>query len=238
MMGNPKNLYGYEEGMYTLLNREYFNIAGALHEALKEQDVKYAVVGGGGIQARIVDAVAKQGLKSIKDCKHILQTPLRSTTDIDIATSGGDGVKMFSAGQKISGSCGVGYNQMRDARALKFEPVGKAPIYVQYELDKDNFQGLPEMYNSVIEEAEKLNLRYNGKHGIELMVAQPKHLIASKLTRWAPKDIVDTSNLLKIYHDCGKQIDIEDIRAILKGSNKGNLFERLERICLDLGISK
>ena len=235
-MENPKNLYGNEEGMYTLLNREYFDIAGKLHEALKEQDIKYAVVGGAGIQARIVDAVAKQGLESIKDCKHILQTPLRATKDIDIATLGGDRGKMFSAGQKISGSR-IGYSPMLDARALKFEPVGKVPITVQYELNKDDFQGLPEMYDSVINEAEKLNLRYNGKRGIELMVAKPKHLIASKLTRWDSKDIVDTSNLLKIYHDCGKPIDIEDIRTILKGSNKGDLFKNLERICLDLGIS-
>ncbi len=223
---------------YTYLNRPYFNVASALHDAMEEQDIQYAIVGGSGVQATIVDAVAMHGLNTIKEHKLELQNLLRPTKDIDIGTLGGSNEKMFSAGREIAEACGAGYNPMLDSRALKFEFAGQEPVYVQYEMSKEDFKGLPEIYDSVVNEAKTLSLCYNGKRAIDLKVAKPEHLIASKLTRGADKDKIDISHLLTVCKNSNIPIQLEDIRAILKGSNKGDLFKNLERICLDLGISK
>lgn len=222
---------------YTYLQRPYFNVASALHDALEEQGILYAIVGGSGVQASIVDAVARHGLDTIKQHKAELQNLLRPTKDIDIGTLNGSNEKMFSVGKEIAEACGAGYNPMLDSRALKFEFDGQEPVYVQYELAKDDFKGLPEIYESVVKDAKTLKLCYNGKHAVGLKVAKPEYLIASKLTRGADKDKIDISHLLTVCKNSGIPIQLEDIRAILKGSNKGELFKNLERICLDLGIA-
>jgi len=232
---NLKRLYRIEPSMpgYTFLDREFYDAAGILHFTLKEQDVRYALVGGAGVQARIASALTADGTKPLKDVKG-LPLLLRPTSDLDIATLNADQVKMLRAGQSINDRLKFGFDARE--RHLKFGVRGnKGPLFVKYELGPEDFKGLPSSYNSIVESAEPVTLRYH-KTPIEINVARPEHLVASKLTRGDHKDTIDIANLLKVLHSTEKKFDAQEVRAILKDNDKGECFRNLEKICLDLGL--
>jgi len=224
---------------YTFLDNGFYDVAGTMHEALTEQGVKYALVGGAGVQAHLATRLTQNGEKSLKDCKHVLGVLLRPTCDFDIATLDGNVEKMFRVGQTIQSALGLGFDP-KIQRTLKFEPryAGQEPIFVQYQLSAEDFQGLPGMYDTVVESAEEVTLRLSGRNGITLRVAKPEYIVASKLTRGSHKDNMDIAHLLTVLKQTHGNFGFEDVRAILKGHNKEQLFSNLENICVDLGIAR
>src|SRR3989344_2722699 len=72
---------------YTLGDWGYFKLLQLVAEGFEFQEIDYALVGGGAVQARIVEAFNTYEKKTAPDVPDLL---LRKTKDLDITTNSSD----------------------------------------------------------------------------------------------------------------------------------------------------
>jgi hypothetical protein len=193
---------------YTVRDRGYFDLLGKVSEEFERADMRYALVGGTGIQVRIADLLCRSQKVSIKEVPE-LETLLRKTKDFIIRPEGIRSKRVIARGKE------------------------KTDVLLNYQTGPQDLAGLDEsFYTECIETAEDLFLKYGGSE-IMVSVARPEYLIASKLTRDDPKDIWDIGMLLKTIEqnrNHSRKFKPSKVRSLLERANRGEIYGRLEEI--------
>ncbi len=224
---------------YTLQDWGYFKLLQLLAEGLDFNEIDYALVGGGAVQARIIDAFSKYENVKAPDVSELL---LRKTKDFDITTQSdeGDLVYLLNFLQLENEPLSIRSKQPRRVNLSYFGRRGFSPISVtlNYQTGPQDFSGLGEQfYNECIRTAEDLYLFYNNED-LRVRVATPECIVASKLTRASPKDIVDISGLLKIlarYEKNGaKPFNYGLVKIYLTEAEKGYCYQTLDAIVTEV----
>lgn len=222
-------------GNYTLCDWEYFKLLQLVAEGLENQGIDYALVGGGAVQAHIVALFNKYEGLTISDVPELL---LRKTKDFDITTrsSEGDLVCFLNELQAENQPLSIRPKQPRRVNLTYKSRRNVQPIVVtlNYQTGPQDFSGLsPEFYNQCLDTAEDLFLTYNNE-STKVRVAAPECIVASKLTRASPKDIVDISALLRYlthYESKGApSFNYGLVKQFLEEAGKVHCYENLTAI--------
>ncbi len=216
---------------YTLKDKGYFNLIGELASELRGSGIRYALVGGAGIQARVCDVLSKAKNTDVSGISEI--DLLRKTKDIDIASDTDDSkfTFFFNRWQAVNPNVKLGemYGKRKN-RKFRTTPCS-IDLILNYQTEPSDLKGLDEnaFYES-IDTAQPLELWY-GNTAIDVYVAQPEYMVASKLTRAEEKDIYDISLMLKVFEEhSGKRIDFNRIKFILERAGKDQRYKILEEI--------
>jgi hypothetical protein len=218
---------------YTVRDRGYFDLLGKVSEEFERADMRYALVGGTGIQVRIADLLCRSQKVSIKEVPE-LETLLRKTKDFDITTNSSEEafVTFFNQIQAINPGIIIRPEGIRSKRVIA-RGKEKTDVLLNYQTGPQDLAGLDEsFYTECIETAEDLFLKYGGSE-IMVSVARPEYLIASKLTRDDPKDIWDIGMLLKTIEqnrNHSRKFKPSKVRSLLERANRGEIYGRLEEI--------
>jgi hypothetical protein len=220
-------------GLYTLRSAEYFEVLRRVSEQLDKQNIAYALVGGGGIQARIADLLCRVNKTDIPNVPG-LETLLRETKDLDITTEAeeSDFIRFFNELDLSNPNISVKPRTIRSKRIILNED-DRPEVYINYQTGPQDLAGLDEtFYHECIDTAEKLTLK-RGNINYRVHVALPEYLITSKITRNDPKDIWDIGALLKLmkqYPGYCKKFRASRIKDMLQRAGKEEIYGRLEEI--------
>ncbi|MDP3698022.1 MAG: hypothetical protein Q8R47_00395 [Nanoarchaeota archaeon] len=223
---------------YTLGDWGYFKLLQLVAEGLDFQGINYALVGGGAVQARVIEAFNKYEKITAPNVPELL---LRKTKDFDITTHSTEGelVLFLNLLQLENEPLSIRPKQPRRVNIFysgrNFAPVS---VVLNYQIGPQDFSGLGEQfYNECLNTAEDLYLRYNNEE-VRVRVATPECIIASKLTRSSPKDIVDISGLLRVlarYESrSAKPFNYELVKQYLKEAGKEHCFQNLDEIMTEV----
>jgi len=219
---------------YTLIDRGYFDTLKLLTEEFDRKGIKYALVGGAGIQARISNILCKAKKTDISNAIG-LEHLLRQTRDFDITSNASEDVfvNYFNELQALHPSITVNHEGIRSKRIKFRRKDGEINVLINYQTGPQDLAGLDKyFYNECINNAENLNLRY-GKNGLLVSVATPECLITSKLTRNDPKDIWDIGALMKtmkMYRQYSGKFRQSKVEEYLRRANKEEMIGRLAEI--------
>ncbi len=223
------------KGNHTLRDWEYFKLLQLVAEGLENQGIEYALVGGSAVQARIVELFNKYENLTAPDVSELL---LRKTKDFDITTrsSEEDLVCFLNELQAENQPLSIKPKQARRVNLTYQSRRNVQPIVItlNYQTGPQDFSGLGEaFYNECLDTAEDLFLTYNNEEA-RVRVATPECIIASKLTRASPKDIVDISALLRsllCYEKKGApSFNYGTVRRYLEEAGKAHCYENLTAI--------
>lgn len=230
-----------EKRNYNLRDRGYFKLLQIVAEGLDFQEVDYALVGGSAVQVRIAHAMNSYEGMTIPD---IPEPMLRRTKDFDITTHSSEVelANFLNLLQVEHEPLTIKPTQPR--RVVLTYPSGNgrntAPVSVvlNYQTGPQDFSGLSDrFYNECLNTAEELHLDYKNE-GLMVRVATPECIIASKLTRYSAKDVVDISGLLRVldsYEEKGaKPFNYDLIKQYLQEARKEHCFDRLNNIATEV----
>ncbi|MEK6900119.1 MAG: hypothetical protein AABX05_03265 [Nanoarchaeota archaeon] len=227
------------KGNYVLGDWGYFKLLQLVAEGLENRDIDYALVGGGAVQARIIDAFNRyEGITA----PNVSELFLRRTKDFDITSRSSEGelVYFLNMLQVENEPLSIRPKQPRRVNlAYKGrQNIEPTVVVLNYQLGTQDFSGLSEkFYNECLDTAEDLDLRYNNEVA-RVRVATPECIVASKLTRSSVKDIFDVSTLLKImaqYKEKGmKPFNYDLVRRYLEESGKGHCYNNLDSIVTEV----
>gem|GEM_PF-4059925 len=214
-----------KQNVYTITDDIFMDALEIISENFN--DAPYAIVGGGAVQVYTASvAVRHSSLNSIKEING-LSFILRKTGDIDMAFryDAAELVKKFNGIISRSGSpytfhCFTKRFVIQD-RIRQFN--------LNYQTEPEDLKGISEYYNDIIATAVTVGLPFKNSV-MQLRIAKPEYLIASKLTRIKPKDQVDISMILKAAELDGYPFDSEEVRAILKSVHKEDKYDILAEL--------
>lgn len=218
---------------YTLRDKEYFEALRILAEEFERQNIGYALVGGTGVQARIVDIVCRAQKVTIPDING-LEHLLRETKDFDITSNATEVefTRFFNEFQALHSNISVETESIR-SKKIRVRGKEEAIVFVNYQTGPQDLSGLDEnFYSLCISTAEPLLLRYRGTK-FPVYVATPECLVTSKLTRNDPKDIWDIATLLRtmrLYRRYAGKFRQEKVKEYLEKANRGEIIGRIEEI--------
>ena len=220
---------------YNLRDWGYFKLLQLISEGLNFQEIDYALVGGGAVQAIIAHAFnAYENMTA----PEIPEPMMRKTKDFDITTrsSEEDLVCFLNELQAENQPLSIKPKQARRVNLTYQSRRNVQPIVItlNYQTGPHDFSGLGEaFYNECLDTAEDLFLTYNNEEA-RVRVATPECIIASKLTRASPKDIVDISALLRsllCYEKKGApSFNYGTVRRYLEEAGKAHCYENLTAI--------
>jgi len=210
----------------TLLDREYFDLVGTLNDFAEENGVRYAIVGGGAVQAHLADILTnksghrKPKFESIRDARSQLEHIFRPTEDIDIVMLTDENHKFFSFNleQYIRDM----YQPKSVTQSHKSMGVARNghQIRVQLATDPKAYKGFEdELFNYQVESAVEMDLIYDHRgKGLttNVVVPKPELLILPKISRFSSGDIIDVNNLTKALKSSGRGFDRAEVRSLVK----------------------
>lgn len=224
---------------YNMKDWGYFKLLQLIAEGLELQEINYALVGGSAVQARVANAFNTYENISIPD---IHEPMFRKTKDFDIATYSDEGevVSFLNHLQLENDPLTIRPKQSRRVN-LTYSPkrdISPVSIVLNYQIGPQDFAGLgSNFYDECLKTAEYLGLHYNNETA-KVRVATPECIIASKLTRNSPKDIVDISGLLMVlaaYETKGaRPFNYNLVKDYLREAGKENCFQNLEVIMAEV----
>lgn len=219
---------------YTLKDRGYFESLKVLAEEFDRQKIRYALVGGTGIQARISNILCraqKTNMNNVIGLEHLL----RETKDFDLTSnaSENDFVNYFNELQALCPNVSIHTSGIRSKKMKLKRKDENTSMIINYQTGPQDLAGLNEyFYNECINTAERLNLEY-GNTALSVYVATPECLITSKLTRNDPKDIWDIGALLKtmkMHKQYSGKLRQKRIEEYLARANKEEMVGRIAEI--------
>ncbi|MHA1866261.1 MAG: hypothetical protein ACTSWZ_07130 [Candidatus Heimdallarchaeaceae archaeon] len=221
---------------YTLKDRGYFEILKIVSEEFSRQKIRYALVGGAGVQARIADILSKAQETDVSNVQG-LENLLRGTKDLDITSNASeeDFIKYFNEVQALNPAINISSGGVRSKKFSLKGRRGKelVAICLNYQTGPQDLSGLDEsFYNECIQTSEILNLNYGNKE-IGVSVAKPEYLVASKLTRSDTKDIWDIGALLRTIKQnpsVAREFNPDKVKELLERANRGEIYGRLDEI--------
>ena len=224
-----------KEGHFTLLDEEYGRLMERVTGMFSAKEIPYVVVGGSGIQVAITSALTQNGKVSTAQKKYELRGLLRATDDIDMAVKA-ERLDVGNALQELTASdptldINLPYDH---APTVSIQPKEGSPkrVHLNIQTNQTEFKGLTAWYDEIIAGGRSLTISYNNHPGFQVVVAEPEFLIASKLTRARPKDIVDIFNLLNVLNK--NQVHRDRIKEILARCDKLGCMVTLDSILADL----
>ncbi|MEZ4529093.1 MAG: hypothetical protein R2941_24540 [Desulfobacterales bacterium] len=214
-----------KQNVYTITDDIFMDALEIISENFN--DAPYAIVGGGAVQVYTASvAVRHSSLNSIKEING-LSFILRKTGDIDMAFryDSAELVKKFNAiisqsGRSYTFHCFTKRFVIQD-RIRRFN--------LNWQTEPEDLKGISEYYNDIIATAVTVGLPFKNSV-MQLRIAKPEYLIASKLTRIKPKDQVDISMILKAAELDDYPFDSEEVRAILKSVHKEDKYDILAEL--------
>ncbi len=224
---------------YNLRDWGYFKLLQMIAEGMDHLDINYALVGGGAIQAQIVNVFNNYENVTAPDVSELL---LRKTKDFDITTRSNevDLIHFLNMVQLENEPLSIRPKQPRRVNMTYRGRRGTEPISVMlnYQIGVQDFSGLgEEFYNDCLDTAEDLYLNYNNED-MRVRVATPECIVASKLTRASPKDIVDISMLLKVLTSNKSKgvrpFNYDLVKSYLKEAGKEYCYETLATIVAEV----
>ncbi|MDP1694578.1 MAG: hypothetical protein Q8L34_03485 [Candidatus Woesearchaeota archaeon] len=224
-----------KEGHFTLLDEAYGRLMERVTGVFTANEIPYVVVGGSGIQLAITSALTQNGKVSTAQKKYELRGLLRPTDDIDMAVKA-ERLEVGNALQELTASdptldVSLPYDRTPTVNITCKEGVPRR-IHLNIQTDQAEFKGLTAWYDEIIAGGRPLTISYNNHPGFQVVVAEPEFLIASKLTRARPKDIVDIFNLLNVLNK--NQVHRDRIKDILNRCDKMGCMVTLDAILADL----
>lgn len=214
-----------KESLYSLEDREFTFLLQRVGEQLVKSKVDYAVVGGIAAQIQIVGAICKGEKKPLEDLILTEQVSerknLRRTNDLDIII---DIPNVLPILEELTGETTTN----NDIFTVQLERRGiKRPIYAVKSLNGEarialNISNGPKdlerlfagNYYIFLHEAENVDFGYEDLHP-KIRVLKPEHIIATKLTRYNPKDQFDICNLIDLALKYNKELDINKIAEVM-----------------------
>ena len=210
----------------TLLDTEYFDLISTLHDFSEDTEVKYAIVGGGAIQAYLADILTnkhgnrKPKFESIRDAKSQLEHVFRPTDDIDIVMLTKENPSFFSFNLEQYIHQNYQPNSIKPSHKAMTVSRNGHQMRVQLATDPKIYRGFEdELFNYQVESANKLKLIYDhrGKgKSTTVFVPKPEVLVLPKISRFNPGDIIDLNNLTKGLKASGIGFDRAEVRGLVK----------------------
>lgn len=215
----------YKKAKFTLLDQDYFRLAGELSEQLERYGIPHAIVGGAAVQARIAHVTSEKGLRDLAVIgKCGLEARLRKTGDIDLTTLASP-IDVSEVLQCIAlENPNIMLDQLTEQSADFL--VNGNRILINYQTQPSQLKGFGENaghYETIIATSNQINLKSHN-YAIQIRVPSVEYIIVSKLLRTQAKDAVDLHNLLTVWHNSNMTLDREKIRSILKSIGKEDLF--------------
>ena len=261
-----------KEQTYTLFNKGYFVLLNELGRAFSERSIDHLLVGGGAIQAYSLFFLTNDGKLSLEDAvkpSEVIGQLIRSTDDYDFITKDASDWDVREAINSLNevtveqddppnlfaikiGRDGA-VRQMYNVEELSHSNNGRE-VQDSYDIwstvayiPKSLKVELPEgFYESRFEEdnVREFSITYDGLE-LKVRVPRPELLLAPKIARGRPKDLMDIYNLIEIMADRGEQFDFSKITDVLltdslryKYKAKVNRFlERSQEYGLALNIN-
>jgi hypothetical protein len=241
--------------IYDLTDEEFGFFANHIGRTLANRDINHLFVGGTAVQAHILSALCKKYNCTIEDLvlrdNPRLQDCIRATDDIDmiwnIPGSDEDGIKRASStifnvldsleGEYLSPSNNhlLKYNLQRKGIKKPIFYVEKdgrvdrdASISLNISRDRKDLLNLDEKYHNLfLEDAVNLAIPFSSETGyhLQLRTINPNYLLATKISNFRAKDVMDLQNLTQAFRDSGFKIDYERIKDILTDIKADN-FEK------------
>ncbi len=258
-----------KEQAYTLFDKGYFVLLNELGEAFSDHSIDHLLVGGGAIQAYSLFFLTNNGKLSLEDAvkpNEVIGELIRPTDDYDFITKDAsyedireainslnrvtveqdDPPSMFAIRIARDGAV----RQMYKVKELSHSNNGKE-VQDSYDVwstvaytPKSLKVDLPEgFYESRFEEdnVREFSITYDGLE-LKVRVPRPELLLAPKIARGRPKDLMDIYNLIEIMANRGEQFDSSKITDVLltdslkyKYESKVNRF--LERSAQEYGLA-
>ncbi|MDM8536358.1 hypothetical protein QUF70_06360 [Desulfobacterales bacterium HSG17] len=195
--------------------------------SLHLNDIPYAIVGGGAVQVYVGSiAVKHSGLNSIKEING-LSFIFRKTGDIDMSFCY-DSAKLVKKFNLIISQSDSPYTFHSFTKRFVIQDKIRR-FNLNYQTEPVDLKGISEYYDDIIATAIVVKLPFK-KSMLNLKIAKPEYIIASKLTRIKPKDQVDISMILKAMEIDDYPFDSEEVRAILKSVNKADKYDILAEL--------
>ncbi len=194
-------------GRFRIVDPECLDVVGALRQAFEAEGVRYALVGGIGVQAWL----ASRGLDHL----------LRCTGDVDVAVHAEDARVVRALNSLAATHPRLPVVQNVEARNAR---VGK--MNVDYVNEPSRLRGMEAHFYSAIDEAPELEVRR-----VRLRVEAPEFLVAAKLTghKIRPQDELDIVAVLR----SGVAFDAERVKDLV--APWPGRFERLLALRRSLG---
>ncbi len=214
-----------KEPLYSLEDREFAFLLQKVGEQLVKSKVDYAVVGGVAAQIQTVGAICSGEKKPLEDLILMEQISerknLRRTNDLDIIIDTPDVLPILEG---LTGET----TTSNDIFTVQLERRGiKRPIYIVKSLNGEarislNISNGPRdlerlfagNYYIFLHEAEDVEFSYEDLHP-KIRVLRPEHIIATKLTRYNPKDQFDICNLIDLSLKYDRELNIHKIADVL-----------------------
>lgn len=211
----------YKRANYTIKDPFYFEAIRAISEVIDRNGIPYAIVGGTAYQIKMASIIGG----NIGDGN--LDLVLRNTGDIDLTTDSDLGTMVRVFNEMVISNPHLCINNT-PGKTVEVKK-GRNNVYMHYQTEASDLKGLTDHYLRIIETAERVRISLrNGT--IDVSIPKFEYLLASKLTRLAPKDQVDVYNLLNIAYKKDCQPDLEEVRQILKSIGKLENFDYIEQI--------
>jgi len=187
-------------------------------------DIPYAIVGGGAVQVYVASVAVKNGqLNSVREIQG-LPFILGKTGNIDLAFQYEDTELVKKFNLIIADTAG---NYRFHNFTKRFVIQHKTQRFnLNYQTEPEDLKGISSYYEDIIATALSVELPYKADR-LQLKIARPEYLIASKLTRGRPKDQVDISLILKSAEMDDYPFDSEEVRSILKSVDKADKYDIL-----------
>lgn len=233
-----------KEALYSLEDKGYAFLMQRLGELLAERDLSHAVVGGAATQLRVVGMICRKEEKPLEDLILTEQISerqnLRRTNDIDIIIHDKPEV-VLDVIKNISGEIFT----EKHIYVIKPSRVGqKRPRITVDILDEHTDSQLADIalnisyspkdlqrlfagnYYPILYDAERINFTYEDLRP-SIMVAKSEHIIATKLSRYSPKDQFDIASLVDLHIKYKEPLNVVEIGGCL-GIDNVDYIDRFE----------
>jgi hypothetical protein len=234
--------------LYDLTDEPFAMFVNRACAVLKQEGVKYNLVGGAAVQSYILHMLSGKYDKDI--CGLIyhpdlrIQDYIRSTDDVDLALrfNGEDDTEKIRKINKILPK--FAFEEIAPCEEyiveIKPERIGASrPTFRVYIDERSNQEEIIAMninrekggdirnleskwYRKIIDDSQELTIPYNKNYELKVVVPKLEHLLVEKIAGSRAKDLMDNKNLADLSKEIGRELDFEEMASMLSPTNETN----------------
>ena len=210
------------KGNKTLRDPEVYGVLAALDEEFIDKSIRYAIIGGLGVQIHLAGMLGKEGKYPVNKCPG-LEDLLRRTGDVDVIVRPTEEISMCTFFNYFSAL----YPHFKVFNGTDHALV--AGLVINYLDSPQKLKGFGYLFSTILDKSESVLVSFGNKT-TAFSVQAKEYLIAAKLSgdRLKPKDSIDVQALLKAAHEVGRPLNYEIITRVLQEVNKSERIPILE----------
>ncbi|MBT4165438.1 hypothetical protein HOE04_00180 [archaeon] len=250
-----------KRAIYSFGNEVFTFFANRVEEELNARDIPHIFVGGSAVQAHILKRLTDSydtDISTLASNEGLrFQDYIRATDDIDLALKFPEedekdiaevntvgSIRDFCdalSGEYISGTEKNIFSYELERRGItkpvfkiKIDEDEEERIFMNLSRKSKNLKKLSfSCYNEFIDAGSELVIPYSKDYNLKLTVPKLEHVLATKISQLRAKDLMDISNLVKVVHSVGEEVDLEELERILKPVHTKNYGQFLSLVGLD-----